>query len=261
MSDLRKKLQALKDNSYVAGLKTGTEIEDMGEAEIAFLREVSNRLLPLTVKIGGAEARQDMRICLRQQVDIILAPMIETVYALQNFVTTAMEIMEEENQHADLAINLESYTACNHLNEMIASRYFDALSRVTIGRGDLSGSMHLSPDDALVLEMAAQAVRKIKNAGKKTSVGGSLKPASIKKVLDVVKSDYVNTRHLLFQVNPLFIKKAPVYVQKGLEFEWELYEYLENQFSERKTFYTKRKKAIEKRFLQISLNKNQMGKN
>lgn len=256
---LRKQLKELKSAHQVAGLKTGTEIEDMGEAEIALLKKVSRGIVPLIVKIGGPEARQDMRMCLRNEVDVILGPMIETVYALSNFVSTAREIMEEVGATALLAMNLESETACGNLNDMIASRHFDMLSRVTIGRGDLSRSMHLSVDDEAVLELSAQAVRKIKNENKLTSTGGGLKPSTAERAARKIQSDFLNSRHILFRVNSTFLARAPICIQKGLEYEIELYRFLLKQFPERKPFYRKRIETIQSRMMPMSLIQREAG--
>ena len=68
IAELRRRLLGLQQNNVVVALKTGTEVEDMDFAEIALMREVSRdngrNFMPLVVKIGGPEARRDIRDCL-----------------------------------------------------------------------------------------------------------------------------------------------------------------------------------------------------
>ncbi|HMV35834.1 MAG TPA: hypothetical protein PKD60_08080, partial [Turneriella sp.] len=74
VENLQKKLRLLNQQHGVIALKTGTEVEDMDGAEIAVMRQISAAAgLPLVVKIGGPEARRDMRECLALGVDVLLA--------------------------------------------------------------------------------------------------------------------------------------------------------------------------------------------
>ena len=58
---LRKKLWYLRDSYGIVGVKGGTEVEDMSFEELAILRELSKDIVPMMVKIGGPEARNDIR--------------------------------------------------------------------------------------------------------------------------------------------------------------------------------------------------------
>ena len=90
---LRKTLNEMKESYAFVCLKTGTETEDMGEAEIFLLQTIANGILPLSVKIGGPEARNDIRICQRIGVSGISAPMVESEYALKNFIGTLKNLI------------------------------------------------------------------------------------------------------------------------------------------------------------------------
>ena len=96
LSMLRERLLQLKEKSALIAFKTGTEVEDMGFDEIAFLRELSKKILPLHVKIGGAEARNDIRELSSLEVDCLIAPMIESPYALKNYIQTLKDILKTE---------------------------------------------------------------------------------------------------------------------------------------------------------------------
>ncbi|HRP68274.1 MAG TPA: aldolase/citrate lyase family protein, partial [Turneriella sp.] len=209
MNDLRERFYLLAEHHQVVALKTGTEVEDMDMDEIALMREIAPKS-PLTVKIGGPEARRDMRECLAVGVDVLLAPMVESVYSLINFVETAETIMCETNKNVRLAMNLETALAIHNLDAMIASKAFVSLSQVTIGRGDLSKSMNLRVDDEEVLSLTRNVLIKLARQNKLTSVGGGLSVQNISVMAEVLPASRFNTRHVVFNNSEEFAQNAAV---------------------------------------------------
>ena len=251
---LRNQLSALKKSSQVVALKTGTEIEDMNFEEISAIREISLGLVPMVVKIGGAEARNDMRNCLHLKINMILAPMIETVYALSNFIKSATEIQKESSRHKmQLAINLESITAYENLSSMIESTAFQNLTQITIGRGDLSNSMHLGVDDEEVMKTTASAVQKISNQGLITSVGGGLNISSVENLINSIPATRFNTRHMVLENNTDFKANPQKCLYNALRFEKQLYRELTNAFPAKQASYKQRIRTIESRMGNIEL--------
>ena len=253
---LREKLQILSENHHVVGLKTGTEVEDMGFDEIDFMKSICGDL-PLTVKIGGPEARNDIRQCIHIGVDIILAPMVETVYALSNFVQTMESISEEmEVVLPSLAVNIESKTAVKNLDEMLHSKWAGKLYQITIGRSDLSKSMHLSVQDPEVIASAAQAIKKISRHGIITSVGGGVTISNIASLVTVVPVNKVNTRHVVFSNDKKFQRNPGKHLYEGMLFEKLLYQTMMEVFPERSAFYQKRENVILVRMGDLALMEN-----
>lgn len=248
---LRERLIALQAQNQIVALKTGTEVEDMGFDEIALMREISSiggrTIMPLIVKIGGPEARRDIRDSLAIGVDVLLAPMVETVYALTNFVETAQVIMRETGVTTRLAFNLETSTAMKNLDSMIATGAFAALAQVTIGRGDLSKSMHLGVDDEEVLNQTRTALVKLARQKKLTSVGGGLSVHNIADMCDKLPADRFNTRHVVFENNKIFARDAARNLSEGLYFEQSLYEAMAELNPARAGFYADRMRHLEER--------------
>lgn len=83
--ELRRTLVSLVDQYPICGLKGGTETEDMDADEIRILHLAAKDLVPVTVKIGGPEARTDIRMLVKEEIEGICAPMIESSYALKKF--------------------------------------------------------------------------------------------------------------------------------------------------------------------------------
>jgi hypothetical protein len=243
LEHLRKKLQALKEDHALAGIKGGTEVEAMSFDEILLMREISRNIVPMTVKIGGPEARNDVAFMLRHGIDVILAPMIESVYALKNFVDT-MGALDPKGKCL-LAINMETVTAYEKLPAIFSSDYFRRVGKVTVGRSDLSASMNLDVDSREVANMTRHIVALARVYNKTTSVGGQINPENAHAIQRDVKSDYVNTRHMLVSCE----KGADIAenVRAALEWEKEFYSLLLNQLPERREFYRTRISSIETR--------------
>lgn len=223
---LQNYLKELKDYGLFA-LKTGTEVEDMNFEEILFLREISKGIVPLNVKIGGAEARNDIRFLLSIDTDCIIAPMIESPYALTNFIKTLEELKIQHQKDAKAGINIETITGYMQLNAILNNPYADHLSQITAARTDFSNSMSLDPDHPRVIELCREIILNCKKKGIATSLGGSIHLGIIRVLCKEIPSDYINTRHLVIKREILSTDPEKI-LKKHLEFELLLYEYLSN---------------------------------
>lgn len=260
-SSLRLNLHRLKEKAALEALKTGTEIEDMTFEEIAFLRELSRGIVPLYVKIGGPEARNDIRELLHLQVDALIAPMIESVYALQKFIQSLQELLPAEAyENMRKGINIETISALDKLDEILAEVHAKGIDQVTAARSDLAASMETgvetgtgaenSADDRRVMEGCALIVKKTQAYGIQTSVGGQVDPANIANILRQIRPDFVNSRHMLLCSQALQkdpgCKPLEIMVQ-NLEFECALYSHLSEIFSAKKAYYAERISTIKER--------------
>lgn len=243
MYKLREQLEYLKNNHGLMGIKGGTEIEAMSFDELKIMREISLDLVPMTVKIGGAEARNDISFMSSIGVDQILAPMIESSYALKNFVST---IDNMDIPPIKLAINMETITAYKNIEYIFYSEHFAFINQVTVGRSDLSYSMGLTVDHPRVIEISKKIVDMSKTLNKKTSVGGQIVPNNAYLVKEKINPHYINTRHILINRESNYIQNDII---KALEWEKDFYIYLTEVFPLRTRFYSERIKSVKKRLL------------
>ena len=246
-SQLQTKLRELNSQGPLKGLKSGTEIEDMNFEELAFLRKLSYSILPLSVKIGGAEARNDIRILAEIGVDCIIAPMIESPYALKKFIVSLHEVLPVPvYQKIAKAINIETECAVKNIEDILFLKEFSELSQVTAARTDLSGSMNLEVSNPKVTKACSMIVKKIQAKKISTSVGGKILPNSFIEIANKIQPDFVNTRHMLLSVRELLdLKGNPLEVIKeNLLFECLLYEHLYSLFPSRRADYQKRIETI-----------------
>lgn len=248
MQELIDSLAALKREHRLRGVKGGTEVEAMTFEEIALMRRLSEGILPMTVKIGGPEARNDIEFMVATGIDCILAPMIESPYGLRNFVEAAASL--DPDRSCALAVNIETITAYEKLESIFGSPFFGAISKVTVGRSDLSGSMGLPVDAPEVIAATRDILSRAARLGKATSVGGQVNPENALLVADSVGPDYINTRHMSVASEPETIRAD---IAAVLEWEAAFYRRLYELYPARRSLYLSRISSIQGRLATSSL--------
>jgi hypothetical protein len=194
-------LRHLKNDFGACGLKLSTEDAAMTIDQIKFWADAS--LLPAIVKVGGPNARNDIKQLVPLNIDGLIAPMVESPYGLENFIaavrdfTTPMQF-GRLNKH----INIETVTAVKQLDDILNDPEAKFLDEITIGCSDLSSSLKKSGVDRSVLNRVARAVKKIQSKKISVSVGGGIQPESIDGFLKKVQPDKFNTRVVTFDVVP-----------------------------------------------------------
>ncbi len=179
-----KTLKDLKENHHVLGVKAEFEAEGTRLEEALRLKEVVTKAgLDLTIKIGGCEAIKDMFDARTIGVNTIVAPMIETAYALKKYVQAVKFVFpEEERPDIKFLINIETITGFENLDKMIASPEFADVSGCVLGRVDMTGSMGLTREDINseeIFKIANEIATKIQKVGKDMVIGGGVSAYSL----------------------------------------------------------------------------------
>ncbi|MGV8083276.1 MAG: aldolase/citrate lyase family protein [Coriobacteriia bacterium] len=180
-----KVLDDLRVNHSVQGVKAEFEAEGTRLEEALRLKEVVSAAgLELTIKIGGCEAIRDMYECRVIGVNRVVAPMVESAFALKKYINAiSLSFPEDERSHVSFAVNVETITGFHNFDEMLALPEAVALGGVVLGRVDLTGSMGLSRDDIntnpQVLEIARELFTKAKAHGLETALGGGVSAETI----------------------------------------------------------------------------------
>ena len=137
---LARSLRHLKNDFSACGLKLSTEDAAMTIDQINFWANAS--LLPAIVKIGGPNARNDIKQLVPLNIDGLIAPMVESPYGLENFIsavrdfTTPMQF-ERLNKH----INIETVTAVKQLDDILNAPEAKYLDEIAIGCSDFFSSL------------------------------------------------------------------------------------------------------------------------
>ncbi|MEI6639944.1 MAG: aldolase/citrate lyase family protein, partial [Chlorobium sp.] len=136
-------LEELRDDYGVFEIKAEFEAEGSRIEEMMRLKDVTSKVnLPIILKIGGVEAVTDIYNAISIGVKGVIAPMAETAFAVSKFLNAIETFVAEDNRKdIDFAINIETITAFNNLDSILALPNISILQGVTIGRVDFVGSM------------------------------------------------------------------------------------------------------------------------
>lgn len=139
-----------KESFGVVSVKAEFEAEGTRMDELLRLVDIARAAgLPLTVKIGGCEAIRDLLEAKQIGVRYIVAPMVETPYALEKYIAAKNLVFDvEEREDTDFLFNMETITAYDHRSAMVeVASQPEGASGVVFGRVDFVGSMGRSRDD------------------------------------------------------------------------------------------------------------------
>ena len=230
MNNLEKKmvtiLRDLKENHHVVGVKAEFEAEGTRLEEAMRLKEVVSKAgLDLTIKIGGCEAIKDMYEARVIGVSRIVAPMVETPYALKKYLAaTKLVFSPEEREEVCFLINIETITGYNNLDAMLALPEIKDLGGIVLGRVDMTGSMELSRDDVnsdQIFEIAKNIGLKAKKYNLEHLIGGGVSAESLPffRNLPTGTIDRYETRKVIFKCPNALEKDADKAILKAVGFE------------------------------------------
>lgn len=216
----------LKDNYYVEGIKAEFEAEGTRLEEAMRLKDVLSAAgLGLTLKLGGCEAVRDMYEARVLGVSRIVAPMIESPFALKKFLNAAsLAFSEDEREHVKFAVNIETQTAVNVIDEIFALPEIKELDGVVIGRTDLCLSKGMSKDEInsdIIFGITRGILAKAKELGLETAVGGGVSAHSLPFFRNLPEGylDRYETRKVIYTCPHAFGDQAEQAILKGLYFE------------------------------------------
>ena len=215
-------LKKLKKQNIVA-VKQSLEDEGASFDELKLMRSISKRAgLQLNIKVGGCEAKTDIYFCEKLGVNGIVAPMVESEYALKKF----MQIISK-NKKQNLYINLESIQAFKNIDKIIKTKNFKKLKGIVIGRSDLAGSLNLQKsevDSKRIFNLVLNLLKKIKRKKIITKMGGSLTPQSLKfarRLFYMKLLDRVETRNIEIKLNDKVLNNFDKLIIDIFNFELE----------------------------------------
>ena len=132
-----------RDEYGVVAVKAEFEAEGTRPDELLRLLELTHRAdLGVALKIGGCEAVSDLLAARLYGADYLIAPMVETPYALTKFAAARRKTWGEDAAHAKFLFNLETGTTLANLDTMlpIAKEHLDG---IVFGRVDFTQSCGL----------------------------------------------------------------------------------------------------------------------
>ena len=207
-------------------LKAEFEAEGSRREEVASLRASTRQAnLGLTLKIGGCEAITDLRDAIEGQAEVIVAPMVESPYAVEKFDLAITHHHEIVSEGTEFLVNLETVSAFSRAEEILdkvaSSRN---VSGVVFGRVDFVKSQGLDRDSVDSAECLAAVLRVAELARARNLlvvVGGAVSDSSeefLKEVARVHLSRF-ETRKVVYDAEILSNQKFSELIRAALDFE------------------------------------------
>ena len=215
-------LRELKSEYGIRAIKAEFEAEGSRLDELIMLNEVVYRAdLDVIIKIGGCEAVRDLDQAKLLGAGGIMAPMIETPYAMKKFVNSANKVYGEEVNEIEWIINTETITCLENFDDILEAGK-DFVDTIAIGRVDLSGSIGLGRSEIngeKVFELASSFAKKAKERNIRVGVGGGISFEAIPFLMRLSGLiDRFETRKVVFDftLNEAQMKKG---ILLAMEFE------------------------------------------
>lgn len=218
-------LQKGREEFGIVSVKAEFEAEGTRVDELLRLLEIARRAqVKVGLKIGGCEAIRDLIECRQYGVDYVIAPMVETPYALSKYLAAIEKVFpEDERSEMGFLFNLETRSTFDHLDEMaeIAAKQNVGL---VFGRVDFAGSLGNdrkfvnSPEMMNYVQRAAEVAQQ---HNIDLVVGGGVSVESIEALAGIRKTklNRFETRKVIFDSAILETDKVEQALSLAIEFE------------------------------------------
>jgi hypothetical protein len=210
-----------RDEFGYAGVKAEFEAEGTRTDELLRLMEIARKAdLELGLKVGGCEAMRDLMEAKQIGVEYVIAPMIESPYALSKYIDAKNIVYtEDEQRDTKFLFNLETETAYRHLPDLIAMSEADGgANGLVFGRVDFTLSTGRGRDEIntdAITEYCVETAKSLAGTDQDYVVGGGISMdalVALREIRGVFLSRF-ETRKVIFDGAAL---DGPTNLEKGL---------------------------------------------
>lgn len=219
-------LKELKEKYGAISVRAEFEAEGTKLEELLRMKEISMAAdMGLELKIGGCESIRDMLEARIVGVDSIVAPMVESPYALKKYLQAVTKVFPpEELTSVQIFTNIETISACNNFEAMLEVPEIRTLQGIVIERVDLcfsSGRDESCINDEDINQIVAKTIQTAKKKNIHCTIGGGVSAHSLpffKKLPDGYL-DFYETRKVCFSAPKALMNDPEKGILKALGFE------------------------------------------
>jgi hypothetical protein len=211
----------------VVATKAEFEAEGTRTDELLRLLEIAHKAdVGLALKIGGCEAIRDLLEARQFGVRYIIAPMVETPYALSKYISAKDKVFSPvEQDEIVFLFNVETITAYNNIEELVnIAAQGPGCDGVVFGRVDFSGSLGLgrgSIESEQVTAAGETVAGLCRDRGLQFVVGGAVSSDALHNLrrFKAIHMDRFETRKVVFEGSALGAENLPEALRQAVHFE------------------------------------------
>lgn len=213
-----------RDEHGVVAVKAEFEAEGTRPDELLRLLDLTRRAdLKVALKIGGCEAVSDLLSSKLYGVDYIIAPMVETSYALSKFIDAKNKSHGADDVRTEFLFNLETETTLTNIESMLPAAR-EHLDGIVFGRVDFTLSRGMSRDsvnDRSITDAVLAVAHMCAGSDLELVVGGSVSTAAISALREIhaVRLDRFETRKIVFDGDAVASPSIVSGIANAVEFE------------------------------------------
>jgi len=218
-------LKELKSEHGALAVRAEFEAEGTRLEDLLRLKEIAMTAgAGLQLKIGGCESVRDILEVSKIGVDQLVAPMIESAYALRKYLQAVGQfIAPAARDGIEILCNLETASAAQNLDEIFGVPEISQLKGVVVERVDLCFSLGRREDEIDAPEigrLVEQIVARARAAGLTTALGGGLSANSLPFIRALNgRLDRFETRKVCFDCLAALARDPETGILKALGFE------------------------------------------
>lgn len=209
-------LKYLKKNFGAVELKAEFEAEAVRISEAMRFKDIGEKAgLGIILKIGGPEAITDMFEAQHIGVTGLVAPMVESAYAMSKYLQAIKTHFPNDLSRGIMfGVNIETHLAFTNLDDILKVLNIGLIDKITLGRVDMSGSLGLNRNEIncdKMYEIAQVLFTICKKKNLLTAMGGGIAVEAIPFIRKLVRKkllDFYETRKIVFRTAQVKGKEA-----------------------------------------------------